>query len=690
MPQSDPIDEFIALPRDQQLSTLQQLSPEKQDKLLGQVKQRRTAKNPPAPKPESFGDAFSAVTAPQPVTGVGSFVGEAGRSTARTAVGTVTGLADAVKNAWQANGGKGDDAVLLRALNPIPQLKTAVDQFKKNPDRGQAYADILGQVLGLGVVGQTVQGAEDTVGRVKNALPAPRVETLRKGAQSLVGAGERAVKANVADTAEAAQKATEATRAKNKAADEKTLAARGKVDEANAKQVLKEAQDRREAMIKNRSAAQEHEASVAETKASNEKAVREQQKIPATQEKLKTAGRELQAQIETARENARKVGNEKYSAVNKELNLLNADMETVTNGFYDAMGKIRGSEVEPPILKSIGKRVSEGDTLNYEDLQGYYSELGRELSKGTLPGDLYTAYDTMHDAIGDDMQRIADSKGQGAQLHEARAYWKRMKQTFGRPYNPTDAANVTLEKTTGTSAADEQANRVRMLGSFDKTIPQTVEHIGNLRRGLEKLPEQLPKPSDAAKVPPPKPEPTPIPKPGAPASYGEPHATTPIERPEVNTRAIREQLLDRWASGEEKLNPFQVRSLIRGGLGPLVGALFGEHLGGALGSAAGAIIGTAVGPAMLARLVENSAVREWITRPPVGELETLQKLPSADRLKITDTLNKVVQQAKTSGKPIPVSSKLRGVLQSGALAGPGLAPRKQEQHPTDAWAGTHN
>ena len=39
--EGDPIQEFMALPRDQQLSTLQQLSPEKQDRLLAAVKWRR-------------------------------------------------------------------------------------------------------------------------------------------------------------------------------------------------------------------------------------------------------------------------------------------------------------------------------------------------------------------------------------------------------------------------------------------------------------------------------------------------------------------------------------------------------------------------------------------------------------------------------------------------------------------------
>ena len=39
----DPVDEFMALPRDQQLSTLQQLSPEKQNKLLAELRQRKIA-----------------------------------------------------------------------------------------------------------------------------------------------------------------------------------------------------------------------------------------------------------------------------------------------------------------------------------------------------------------------------------------------------------------------------------------------------------------------------------------------------------------------------------------------------------------------------------------------------------------------------------------------------------------------
>jgi hypothetical protein len=45
---SDPIQEFMALPLEQQLSTLQQLSPDKQDKLLAKVKEYRSKQTAPA------------------------------------------------------------------------------------------------------------------------------------------------------------------------------------------------------------------------------------------------------------------------------------------------------------------------------------------------------------------------------------------------------------------------------------------------------------------------------------------------------------------------------------------------------------------------------------------------------------------------------------------------------------------
>lgn len=629
MPQSDAIDEFIALPREQQLSTLQSLSPEKQDKLLGQVKQRRSAPKGPAPK----ADTPEARTA-------GNYASEVARGVGRGIKNDVVGMYDAVRHpdatiqagSEQAKAGDAAGEKEFRDTKGAPLAQRAGAYLMTELEN----APIIGGMVQHAEQGGTRPGSPESVGAAAEGVTtfeAPAVALhgvkalaprLRPSAQSLVGAGEKNVKPIVAKEAASAGEA--------------------------AKSAIKS----------NREAAANNATDTAAVKSGNKEAVRAQGKIAPTEEKLKTTGRELQGQIETARNNALKVGNEKYNTVNEALSGFTADGEQVVGAVESAAGKISGSNTRPPILKDMTDRLYRGDTLDYGDLQGYYSELGKELSKGTLPGDIYTAYDTLHEAVGGEMQRIADSQGMGAQLTGARNYWRRMKQTFGKPYNPTDTGNAVLEKTTGQGTADEQANRVRLLGSFDPSIPQTVEHIDNLRKGLKSLPDQKPL-RDVVKPLPAKPE------------------MKQIHPVDVNTRAIREQLLDRWSSGESQLSKFQVRSLVGGGLGALVGGLFEGKIGAGLGG----VIGSTMGPAAISRLVEVPAVREWLTRPPAGELETLRKLPSADRLRITDTLKGVVEQSAKMGKPIRVSPAATAII----VGTQGLAPRLPEQNATDAWAG---
>ena len=180
----------------------------------------------------------------------------------------------------------------------------------------------------------------------------------------------------------------------------------------------------------------------------------------------------VRARIETARNNALNIGNEKYSAVNPALNPIEADPEFMQGALADALESLKGSKSEPTLLKDIAKKQERGDAFTYEDLQGDYSRLGKELSKGTLPGDEFHAYDLLHEAIGEEMQRIADSEGKGAELKDARDYWRRMKQTFGKPLSETDAATGVLRSTAPNLAEKStMANRIRLLGSFDPKSP---------------------------------------------------------------------------------------------------------------------------------------------------------------------------------------------------------------------------
>jgi hypothetical protein len=86
--------------------------------------------------------------------------------------------------------------------------------------------------------------------------------------------------------------------------------------------------------------------------------------------------------------------------------------------------------------------------------------------------------------------------------------------------------------------------------------------------------------------------------------------------------------------------------------------------GGAEGlEAAGAATGLtyAFGPAIVANILEKPAVREWLTRPPAGELAILQQLPHADAIRIVDGLDRVAKVAAQTGTR--VSPLLTGFIE---------------------------
>lgn len=249
-----------------------------------------------------------------------------------------------------------------------------------------------------------------------------------------------------------------------------------------------------------------------------------QRKIAPAEQKLTNARSALRASVETAREKALKIGNEKYNTVNKALNLIAAQPEFYNYVVAKAGDELAGSKGAPTYLKAINQRIQSDAPIRYEDLQSDYSNLGKELSKGTLSGDVYHAYDVAHEAIGDEMQRIADAHGMGAHLTDARNYWRRMKQTFGKPLTFSDAAT----KAIGGVKDEAQENAVRLLGSFDPEIPKLYSHVSNIEKGVDSLPKPVPeraltRDAAAARTPPPKLDltPRPDPKVATPATIGE-------------------------------------------------------------------------------------------------------------------------------------------------------------------------
>ena len=477
---ADAIDDFIALPRVQQLGTLQQLAPDKQDKLLAAVKQRRS-KATPAATP----------TTPQPEART------PGNYTRELAYGVGRGLKNDVLGLYQS------------VVHPINTAHGMVHDFKTANDAGakeyydlksQGVGEIPAQVastltfaegapiigglvtkaeqggtkpfspesIGAAAEGTTMFEAPKAAGKVVAALPLR--ETAGKIARAAAGAGPKTVRDLVKET-----KALNEKGAADTATANETEAA--KADKERKSELSKHASEKAKAAAKNQD--------VQEGLASDLEA---QRKIGPITRKLANARAALRAAVETAREKALKVGNEKYNTVNKVLNPIPAQPEFYQYVVSKAGDELAGSKGAPTYLKAINQRIKSEAPIRYEDLQSDYSNLGRELSKGTLPGDVYHAYDVMHEAIGDEMQRIADSQGMGAHLTDARNYWRRMKQTFGKPITFTDAAN----KAIGGVKDEAQENAIRLLGSFDPSIPRIAAHVANIEKGVDAMPKPVP------------------------------------------------------------------------------------------------------------------------------------------------------------------------------------------------------
>ena len=529
----------------------------------------------------------------------------------------------------------------------LDRLKSQWEQIKENPD--YAMGNILGGIeagRAMGeVVGPVTKGLMEKAGKLR--------EGLRGTAQSLAGAGRKVVEEQVGTTAKSAGESAKTTEANNRAA------------------LSKYEQDLREAAQKNVNAHVKYLADKADAEQTNAAAKAIPDARAGLESYVDNKLEEADVRTEKARHDALEVGNEKYSGVNSELDWYEADPEKTRKALADATKSISGDKM-PPLVKEFDERLNgrgvDGmprGAMTYDELQGFYSKLGPLLSKGTLEGETYHAYDILHDAVGDEMQRIADDHGQGAALKDARNYWRRMKQTFGKS---SDIINNRAGKAVSGRASDytdRQADEytLRLLDSFDPGISPLLRDVDAANERLSKLPTDATRPKVET---PTYPEEKPV----------EPPKTKAVEVPEVNTRALREELVRKWARGESGLNKFQVARLIgSAGVGTIIGAVFGHGFGAEVGSAVGTAA-YALSPAILAKIISHPGVMEFLSRPPAGEIDALAKLPYADRIKLTDGLKQVAQAAQRKG--IKVSPTLAALIGATAVRGPKTKKLQQD------------
>lgn len=153
------------------------------------------------------------------------------------------------------------------------------------------------------------------------------------------------------------------------------------------------------------------------------------------------------------------------------------DPEFMTLDEGDGKARIPKGHPLYDILKEGQSEASSPPT--WKDLQGYYTELGRSLSNGNLPGDVYQALRSLQDDIASQMQKMADSRGVGARWKQARAQYRDYMQTFREMSGPNHSGSPIAQSLAAKDpayavkplTAEETAQRVRNdLSRFDPPV----------------------------------------------------------------------------------------------------------------------------------------------------------------------------------------------------------------------------
>jgi hypothetical protein len=637
--QTDAIDQFIALPKDERGKLFEQLAPEKQQALLGEIKKRKGAQpvtappvTPPAQtqdQPEAdWRDKLTRVTPHQSdtpvhaVEDVFSNIGAGGLGVILHPVDTAMGLG---KMAWDVSppGAMVNAAIdLAHGRKPTNPVASTVDQFAKQPLESTE-----------GLIGQTavLDAAGEAVGPMAKTLKDTSAKFRDTVKESVTGTGPRVTKQLVKDTQDANAKSLE----------------------KHGEDVQKHQEAVRDVRKSNVDALNSHIAKLDEVAKDRTAGSAILDAREGLQKGVEDATKDVDVRIEEARHDALEEGNKKYNGVNEKLNHISADPEFVQGSLVDAMEKIKGTSTEPAIFKDMTRKLENGEVPTYEDLQGYYSELGKEISKGSLPGDVYHAFDTLHEAIGDEMQRIADSQGQGAELKAAREYWRRMKQTFGDTSDTVSDRAGKEVKEANPDAAKAQVSeyRRRLLGSFDPEIPKLLDAVDRGTQRLRDLPGETEGRKLAGAKPPEPPEPKPLPK------------KPELEQKKINTEDVQQ--------AKEKALTARVKHLTAGlqwGAGGMaVFRILADVAHGNIGAVPSGLLegGMAIGGIeMVSRLLENPKIVEGLTKVTAKDLAQIPPEMRGD-------LKVVVEEAQKKG--IKVDPNLAALV--GAAA---VGPKTQE------------
>jgi hypothetical protein len=270
------------------------------------------------------------------------------------------------------------------------------------------------------------------------------------------------------DARDATEKARTGTAEDRAAHQSKQLAAKQAYDQSVRDQTAKFEAERTKAQQANVEAQRAHNQEIGETARNNKAATEAERAKTAQNAKLQVGGSQLIYGLRQLDKSLRDRAATMYDAIREKVGGQTLPGTDLGQAARTAMSKISGTSVTPTVFRDILGKYPEAEPefieyqgaqipktnrlydvlkqqgmntgvppVTFKDLQGYHSELGAELAKGTLPGDVYQATRDLQESITDMMQDMAKKAGANNDLINARKFYREYMDAFHEPTGPS-------------------------------------------------------------------------------------------------------------------------------------------------------------------------------------------------------------------------------------------------------------
>lgn len=622
---------------------------------------------------------------------------------------TVDDVLDGLQKGYQARQearkqGEGIPGQILATAEQYPVVGPLVQKVEQSLSPADLESAKSGPVLPPGAFGAVVEGtgyaaAPEALKRAGGALVKGAAKVAGKGAD-LVHQGAQIVAGTTPERTTAPL--VEDFKAKSADATAKQAEEVQKTNVANQETIDKHQTARSDAFQKSQEQNAEHALKTEEVQQANAK---EQARIDALNEasqqtetrrgqlaqQLKDGSQKLGEGINDLEKKVRETEvNPRYEAVRRatandpgiplaelakeathaEQNILKGSRENIKQfrelirGAPEAQGvETSAGFTKPgePLYEQLASEgaIDQGGNLPFDQLQGYYSELGSKLASGKLPGDMYQALKYVQGKIGESMQKIADRNGAGPQLGEAQKYYRDFMNTFHEKPSAVAATRERVGKLDPEFYSEPFVSGkagqtgITKLRNYSPDLADLADSLRKSDGEFSSLPKT--KTVEAKMKPAPEP-PSPIDMPGRPQLKTPKEVEQPTAPTVEDVRAAKAEEVRKSAQEIGHLSKFDAGVLATSAIGPFFG-----HWGTLLIDPAYVAAKKAMG-----RALDRPAVVRWLSEPTPADLEMLKKVPDRVRSDVQNNIKDFISQQRAAGKAVPISDAVAKFLAGSA------------------------